>query len=123
MPVDNALNCRQSDSRTGKIGGSMKPLESAEQLFGMRHVEARSIIPDEIDRMSVLICDGELNLCLWFPAGKLPRVAEQILKDRMKQMWIPMAHDVLLDYALDPALRLVPLTLGQNYVRHRAEIH
>src|SRR2546428_9281155 len=47
VAVDDAAHGRQPDANAGKFALAVKPLERAEQLVGVDHVEANAVVPDE----------------------------------------------------------------------------
>ena len=53
MPMDNALDNGQPHSGTLKFFFSMEPLEHAEQLVRVFHIESHAVVLDEIDAHSL----------------------------------------------------------------------
>src|SRR5262245_7803646 len=53
MLADDALNGCQPHSGAGKLFGVMQPLERAEQLAGIDHVESGAIIPNVVSLRSI----------------------------------------------------------------------
>lgn len=105
MAIDNPSHRGQADPGTRKLGRRVQPLESAEQLVHVCHVEAGAIVADEVSRTSVLMRNAEFDPCLRFINGELPCVAEQILEHHPEQARIAVADDAFADDAFDAALR------------------
>src|SRR6267378_7567432 len=54
MPVHDALNGRQPDAGAGVLACGMQALKRAEELVGIGHLEARSVVADEKCRAPVI---------------------------------------------------------------------
>src|SRR5207253_10666327 len=65
MAQDDLLHQCEADTRALEFAGAVQPLEGAEQARGMRHVEARAAVGDEVHRLAVLAqlgADADLRL-------------------------------------------------------------
>src|SRR5256885_11107201 len=78
VPTNDAFDGGQADARALEFLVGMKALESPEELAGVSHVEARSVVSYEIGRCAVLSVDPELDPGPGALAGKFPRVPEQV---------------------------------------------
>jgi hypothetical protein len=56
----------------------VQALKGSEELAGVCHVEAGTIIAHEIRHLPVHLRDAKFNPCVGVLAGVLPRVAEQV---------------------------------------------
>src|SRR6266851_5163362 len=123
MAANNALDGGQTDAASGEILRRVKPLESAEKLVDISHVETGAIIADEVDLVPVLLRHPKLDSRLRLFPGELPRVAEQVVEHHPQQPRITFGREPLRDYAFDAALRLSIVKVRQDGFRHRAEVH
>src|SRR5229473_1050872 len=80
MPIDDPMNCCQSDSRTSKFSVAVQPLKRLKQLLHICHVEPRAVVADEIDEALIAVVAATFNPGLSDVGGELPRIAEQILQ-------------------------------------------
>src|SRR3984957_8349774 len=77
LPNDTLHN-RQPYSRAFEIAGLMQPLENAKQLARVLHLEARAIVLDEYDALTVLHRLSHLNHRPLLSAGVLHGIRKQI---------------------------------------------
>ena len=115
MPSHDALDRGQPDPRAGKLIVRMKALEGREKFPGISHVKTRAIVPDEEERSAIFRLPTELDEGLRFFAGKLPRVAEQILQSDAEQGGVASHAKLRLDSELNARpLRFGMLQLARN---------
>jgi len=57
VPLNDAMHGYQADSGSGKFAIAVKALKDTEQLTGMLHVEARSIVSEEQNPLRVRVPD------------------------------------------------------------------
>jgi hypothetical protein len=62
VPMDDALNGRQSYTGTFKFFGRMQSLKDTEKLMDISHIKAGTIIPHEQLRTGWSICATDLDL-------------------------------------------------------------
>src|SRR5207237_517827 len=85
VPLDNPRDGRQADSAARKIGAGVQPLKSLKETLARRHVEAGAVVPDEVNRLSVLFHFAELDPRAGMLSGELPGVFEEIEERGMEQ--------------------------------------
>jgi hypothetical protein len=62
VPMDNALNGRQSYTGPFKFFGQMQSLKNAEEFIDISHVKASAVIPHEHLHTAWSVCATDLNL-------------------------------------------------------------
>src|SRR3989454_6337151 len=77
MAVHDALHRGESYARALELDGRVEALERAEQLLGVRHVEARAVVPDEAGAVTVALGHAEPEGRAGGPPGVLPRGTAQ----------------------------------------------
>src|SRR6059058_1370733 len=55
VAVDDTLHGGEADARAFELFTAVETLERAEQLAGVRHVESRAVVADEIDCLATLL--------------------------------------------------------------------
>src|SRR5437899_1142691 len=87
MPVDDALNDGEPNARTFEVLGAVEPLENAEELVGVLHLEACSIVADEEDGFvgRRVQSTADLDLRGVTPSGVLDGVPDQVREDLFEQ--------------------------------------
>src|SRR5688572_12719612 len=84
--LDDALGGRQADAGAREFALLVQPLEHGEELAGGGIVESRAVVAHEIDRLAIpLDLCAELHPRGALPAGKLSRVAQQVLQRGAQQ--------------------------------------
>src|SRR2546425_1191465 len=78
--MDDTLHRRQADPCAFELFRAVEPLERAEQLLGVGHVEARAVVPYEVGGRAVLLGNAELDPGGAALSGELPGVAEQVFE-------------------------------------------
>jgi len=61
VPVDDALHRGKPDAVPGELPLRMQTLERTEEPVGVRHVEARAVIPHEVGRLTARLHHPEFN--------------------------------------------------------------
>ena len=79
MAEDNPLYSRQPDSGPGKFFFTVEPLENPEEFFRKTHVEARTVVANEVDRSGCAGFRPELDPRIFGAGGILPGIAQQVL--------------------------------------------
>ena len=76
MPADDPLYRGQTDSRPLEVLRAMQPLKDAEQLVGVLHIEAGSVVANKVD--GTLVRLAILRRCADFDPRRiaLPRVRD-----------------------------------------------
>src|SRR6266704_3710241 len=103
VPVDDPLHRSEADAGPGKLLRRVEPLERAEQLVGVRHVEPHPIVPHEVHRMAVLRRDPELDPRLLALRGELPRIPQQVLEDDLEEAGVALCRGMVGADELDAA--------------------
>jgi hypothetical protein len=62
VPMDNALNGRQSYTGPFKFFGQVQPLKNAEEFIDISHVKPSAVIPHEHLHVAWSICATDLDL-------------------------------------------------------------
>src|SRR5947209_7609961 len=78
VPMHNPLHRCQADAMAFILMGRMQTLERSEQLVGVLHVEAHSVVPHEKRRFAPRRSAAKFNSRRVMLARKLPRISEQI---------------------------------------------
>lgn len=102
VAVHDPLNGRKANPGPLEFALGVKPLKDAEELRGVGHVEARTVVADEIGSVASLLGGPELDAGERLVSRELPRVAQQILDRCTKQRAVaplrePVADDELRD--------------------------
>src|SRR2546428_11742137 len=102
MPVDDPLYVRQADSRALELVGAMKTLEDAEQLRGVCHLEADTVVAHEDYDLAIRLL-GHTDLDP--RAGGFPRilhrVGDEIREDEAKHRAISAQRRQRPDLPID----------------------
>src|SRR5258708_6930992 len=100
--LNDSLNNRETDAAAREFR-AVQPLESAEQLFNIFHVEAASVIADKVGCCSILMSLPEFDFCRRFVRGELPCVAQQIFQHHPQEERIAVNYCLAIDDVLDGA--------------------
>ena len=115
MALDDARDDRQTDTVALDGFVAVKPFEDLEQLRRKTHVEATTVVGDR-DRYEFVIelrADGHCPF--GHSAGILECVREEVVEDRLDQVWIALDDRKRLELELD-----VVRTLGRESLREAA---
>ena len=85
VTLHDAVHRGEADTGALVLGSGVQALEGAEQLLGVRHVEAGAVVPDEEDALGALAVGADLDARRGLLAGELPGVAQQVLERRGEQ--------------------------------------
>src|SRR3569832_1859509 len=119
VAVHDPLHGGQTDARAFALAGRVPPLEGAEQLVGVGHVEPRAVVAHKKDRLGIALLRGDLQPRVGALGGELPGVADQVLQHRLHERRIRADLDARLDLRLHFAVRLGLAEAGQDPVRQR----
>src|SRR5216117_2490007 len=86
VPVHDALHGREPDAGSGIFGCGMQPLERAEELVGIRHVEARSVVADEKGPAPAILQGADFDAWPGRLRGELPGVPDEVIEGGPQQM-------------------------------------
>src|SRR4051794_31911983 len=80
VAMDDPLYRRQADPGALELGLVVEPLEGTEQLVGVRHVESRAVVADEVGARPVVLRSPDLDHRVWGLGGELPGVSQQVFE-------------------------------------------
>src|SRR5882672_4950516 len=109
VPMDDPLHRRQPDARALILVARVQTLESAEQLVGVRHVEAGAVVAHIENRAPIVAETADLYAWLVRLCRELPRIPDQVLECRSQQPRIRARTHAVPDGDVDLALRLTAL--------------
>ena len=93
VPVNDALNGRQSDAGTLELFGQMQALKNPEQLVRVAHVEPRAGVPDEDFDLVVLAFSGaDRDLGPGSMPRELDRVRNQVHERNLQHGAVAVAR-------------------------------
>src|SRR5882724_4806668 len=87
---DNSLHNRQADSGAFKLRILVQSLKRCEELIGVRHIEAGSVVTHVVNSFAFLVFLAELDAGVGLPCCVLPRISEEVHQDDGYQPSIPM---------------------------------
>jgi hypothetical protein len=90
VTADDALDRDQADTSALEFIGRVQPLKHAEELRRIRHVEAGSVVTNEVCWLSAILASTEFDAGFRPPRGELPRVAQQVVEHDTEEPFIPM---------------------------------
>ena len=106
MLLDDSLYCRQAYSGTLEIFSPVKSLKDSEQLVGVLHAEADTVIADKDGGISIVLDLSDLDDSKRARARVLERVGDQVLKYLLKQRGITFGEWQVGNFPLrSPAAR------------------
>src|ERR1700752_832260 len=85
MSLDDSLRRREPHARAFELLVAMQPVEDAEQLVLVLHVEARAVVGDAIDDVRPVYDRGYRDARIVAPARILDRIADQVQPDLLQQ--------------------------------------
>src|SRR5207245_5135846 len=89
MTVNNPPDVRQADARALEFVGAMKTLEDAEELGGVRHVEADTVVAHADHHLTVLLPgDAHLDPRMRALPRVLHRIGDEIRENEPKHLAI-----------------------------------
>src|SRR5262249_49733784 len=110
------------DPRSWEVGLLVQPLEWAEQVLCVSHVETSSIVPNKEHAASVGMLHSHFNSWLRHFRRKLPGVSDQIVQGHPTEPAVSVSHEFLRDSKLDAALRIFVLQFLEDRVRDTRDI-
>src|SRR6266851_4928171 len=123
VPIDDAPDGGEADARTLEVGGGMQPLEHAEQLVRVFHVEASAVVPDHEGPAPVCVGGSELDSWSRLLRGVLPAVAEQIVEGHAQEPGVASRIEPGGNVEFHLPLRGGPLQVGHDLPCHTAQVH
>src|SRR5215216_2152612 len=125
--MDDALDGGEPYPGTLEFVRAVQPLEGAEELVHVGHLEARPVVAHVVDRDATpyreLLVNAKLYTGLGFLRGELPGVADQVLQSHPEEPPIPPDLEHLLRRALHRPLRpRFPQALG-HLLGQSAQVH
>src|SRR6266478_4630077 len=123
MAMDDALYRCQTDARAFELGRLMQPLERAEQLGGVGHIESGSVVADKVDGIALLAYRAEFNMRFLQLAGKLPGIAKQVFQGDTQQPGIAAGPNIGSDFRVDDAPGLPAAPVAHDTRHNRAQMH
>src|SRR4051812_38046256 len=80
MPIDDALNCRETDSTSLEFICGVQSLESSEELLSVTHIKPNSVVAHKINIFPNSGLAAAFDYRERLVSSKFDRVCEQILK-------------------------------------------
>jgi len=96
VAVDHALDDRQPNAHAGKFILGVRALECAEELSRALHVEAHSVITDELDPVTIALLGTKLDPGFRVPAGELPGIAQQVAESQAQQAFVASGDEAFV---------------------------
>ena len=103
MPVNNPSHRRQPDPRAFKILQGMKTLKRFKEFIDVSHIEPHTIITNIVHGSSILPECSNLDSGVYFFAGKLPRVSQQVLHNDLHHRFVRLDVHIGSDDKFDDA--------------------
>src|SRR5207244_1175105 len=97
VPLNDALDRGQADPRPGKFALAVEAAERPEQLLGVLHVEAGSVIPHEVNHVAVQVHLAHTDLWLSHVPSELPGVLNQVEQDDAQEPRVGPGKHIRLD--------------------------
>src|ERR1700694_140543 len=85
VPGHNPLHDREAHAGSGKLLGPMQPLEHAEQLVDITHVETRAVVTHPVHVLRQTYAPADLDAGIGALAAVLERVAHEVDPDLPQQ--------------------------------------
>src|SRR5258706_1435833 len=102
VALDDTRDRREADPRSLELVGAVQPLEGAEELVRVRHLEAGAVVPhEEVGRVPVGA--AELDPRRAVLARELPGIPEQVLEDHAQEARVSGRPQSLRDHDLHVA--------------------
>src|SRR5215470_4332417 len=119
VPVNDALDRRQTDPGARELGGGVEALERPEELVRVGHVEADAVVANE--EVPVLGA-AELDLADRLLPGELPRVLEEVGQRDAEEARVGARVELAVGAKLDAAVRLRRLELAGDLAAHVGDV-
>src|SRR4051812_19516374 len=100
----------------------MEALEWREELVGVRRIEARAVVFDEVDRLVRCARATDLDLRVGRLRRELPRVPEQVLEGDLEELLVADRVHRGREFQVDRATWLAPAELRDDLIHEDAEI-
>src|ERR1700733_2239787 len=122
MLGDDTLDDRQTDPGSGKLLRSVQPLEGAEKLADILHIESGAVVLDEEHSFAVLRAGAELDRRVRLPAGELDGVVQQVTPDALQHPRIATDMWQRPNLDLDGAPGHLRVQIAQRFGHQRRHI-
>src|SRR5690625_868174 len=122
MPVNHALNGGQANACARELRLVVEASKVREQLLGMLHVEARTVVPDEEHPFTILLPDAEHHAGVVAQGGVLPGVLQHVLQHDPQQVRVALHPAVAVRLELDGPFGLPFVQLAGELLRYAHEI-
>src|SRR2546425_11250048 len=123
MPVNDALHNRETDSRSFVLLGAMEPLEDSKEFPHILHVEADSVVFDDIHGLAIVRLGAHFNARLFSRARELEGVGEEVGKDLLQERGVRLAHRQIINRDLDRAALTVTLQVLHDLLHQVGGMH
>jgi len=114
MFENNALYCGQSNSRSFELILKVKSLKNPEELVGILHVKADSVVPHEVHVWTIFSPMANFDDGFFPLAGKLESIGKQITKDLFYKRVVTLGGRKGVNSPCHPALFGLLLKLGND---------
>ena len=101
MPVNDALDRRQTDPSPFKVTCIVQSLECPKQLFRLCWVEAHAVVANVERRSVVSRANSKIDARLGASTRELPRIREEILQDNTQKAAISVDEQFWRNSELD----------------------
>jgi hypothetical protein len=100
VPLDDFLHRGQPNPHTGEFILLVQPLERDIQFVGIAHIKSGTVVPDEINRLPLLMHEAELDPCVLVHAGVFDGIPHKVFDTDGYQVEVgthgyPMRHNKL----------------------------
>ena len=123
MPVDDALDRCQPDPSADKLRLAMQALKHAEQALDVFHIEAGTVIANEVGDLAKLSTNPKLDFRVGGERTELPGVGQQVLHHHPQQYPISLPANVWRNHRAYLSVRRLPCQIGQHFFGNIAQIH
>ena len=122
VAMDDPLHRRQADPGALELGLVVQPLERSEQLVGVRHVESRAVVADEVGARPVRSVRPTSTVASG-SSSELPGVSQQVFERETQQLTIADVDEARPNPNFDLAVRVDTVKLGRDRLGDFREIY
>src|SRR5256714_1303660 len=122
VTIDDALDGGEAYPSALELVAAVETLERAEQLAGVRHVEARAVVADEVDCLATLLLPPESDLRRVALRGELPGVAQKVDEHDFQQSLVAARREPVLDVDRHRPLAIALAQLSDDRARELAQV-
>src|SRR5687767_629290 len=94
MSFDDPLDRRETNSSTNVLALAVEALKRRKEPLRVRHIETRTIVAHEENRLTVPHGGTDLHVWVWRLRGELPRIADQVVEQDAHETAIGIGHHV-----------------------------